>query len=71
MNNKTSPEARARWDELSFEEKNQLLINVWCSQCRKAVRILDFSLRIEDDDLIFEGSCNICNNKVVRLVEGG
>jgi hypothetical protein len=47
-----------------------LLSNVFCSQCRGAVEIVEYSGAMVKGDLILKGKCGTCGRNVARLVEG-
>lgn len=64
-----TPAALKRWDEIDLTMQGNLLGNVWCGNCRKAVHILVRSANIEDGNLILRGLCAQCNKDVARLIE--
>ncbi|TPG88094.1 hypothetical protein EAH72_33760 [Pseudomonas caspiana] len=47
-----------------------LVTNVWCTQCRDATTIADFSGRIERGNLVLQGRCETCASAVARVIEG-
>ena len=51
--------------------RQRLLANVWCGQCRHAVRIMSFTGSIRGDDLLLAGKCAECQGDVARVIEGG
>jgi hypothetical protein len=65
-----SPEAAKLWEEIPVEFQEEILDNVFCSHCRDAVRIIDYSGSVVSGDLRLKGNCAICGNQVARLVEG-
>lgn len=67
---KISKNAMKKWNQFPREIQNKLLNNVYCSKCADAVRIKDFDINLDKNDLILKGKCAICDNNVVRLIEG-
>ena len=65
-----SPPAAAFWAEIPMQYRELLLSNVFCSQCRGAVEIVEYSGAIVKGDLILKGKCGTCGRNVARLVEG-
>lgn len=47
-----------------------ILSNVYCSNCKGAVSIIDFTIELDKTDLVLRGKCTNCSNEVVRLIEG-
>ena len=68
-NTQFTPEASNRWAEIP-ERFKLLLNNVWCVGCRKATNIVNYSGKMEQDDIVLEGFCIHCGGPVVRVVEG-
>jgi hypothetical protein len=66
---KFSQKAMQRWNQIDDKVRLHLLENVYCSKCKDAVKIIDFEATIQDNDLILNGKCSICNNDVARLIE--
>ena len=54
---------------MAIEHKRQLLAKVWCSQCRHAVTIKNFTGAVNAGDLLLVGKCAECHGDVARLVE--
>jgi hypothetical protein len=65
-----TPEAARRWSDFNAPEQQRFLDNVWCASCRSGTSILDFSGRMDGDDLILDGRCGRCGSRVARLIEG-
>lgn len=64
-----TPAALKRWDSLDPAMQGKLLMNVWCGKCQKAVHICVDSTALQGGDLILEGRCADCGQKVSRLIE--
>lgn len=62
--------AKAMWDVIPPQMQQRIVENVWCTRCRTAVTITDFSGHVEKGDLILSGRCATCGGKVARLIEG-
>jgi len=67
---KFDKKAMQRFNEIPDDIKPKILSNVYCTNCRSMVKIVEFEASIEDNDLILRGKCERCSNKVVRLIEG-
>ncbi|MEI6846693.1 MAG: hypothetical protein WCK32_01450 [Chlorobiaceae bacterium] len=65
-----SQKAAEFWADIPMEYRAQILVNVFCSQCRDAVEIVDYSGSIVKGDLLLKGKCATCGHQVARLVEG-
>jgi len=64
-----SPRAAAIWGNLPEAEKQIIVNNVYCGQCRTAVAMVDFSGFVEKSSLVLQGFCGACGNKVARVIE--
>ena len=64
-----SKDAMKQQNKIPSDIQNKLLSNVFCSHCKQAVTIVDFSAQVLDGNLLFAGKCKTCNNKVSRLIE--
>lgn len=64
-----SPQAAKRWASIPLNSQESILANVYCTNCHKAVQIVNFTGNIELGDLLLRGNCAVCKHKVVRLVE--
>ena len=58
------------WAEIPMQYREQILSNVFCSRCRKAVEMVDYSGAKMKGDLLLKGKCSTCGHNVARLVEG-
>jgi hypothetical protein len=67
--NRFSPEAAILWSSVPSDARHRILNAVWCSNCRGAVQMIDFTDQVEKGDLILTGKCTKCGGKVVRLLE--
>ena len=65
-----TPQATKSWNTIPVEFQEKILENVFCSQCRVAVRIINYTGAIKDGDLLLRGNCAVCEHEVVRLLEG-
>lgn len=65
-----SPDAAEFWAAIPMQYREQILLNVFCSRCRKAVEIVDYSGAMMKGDLLLKGKCSTCGHNVARLVEG-
>ena len=66
---KFSLKAELIWKTIPAKERDNLLHNVWCVKCRTAVEMVDFAGKEEHGNLILEGGCRVCGEKVCRFVE--
>jgi len=63
--------AGQRWESIPADIRQRLLTNVWCSQCRHAVTIINFNVTMSGSDLLLVGKCAECQGDVARVLEGG
>jgi hypothetical protein len=56
------------WEAIPADTRKMLLSNVWCSKCRHAVTITNFSGTVKGGDLLLVGSCSECRGDVARLI---
>jgi len=70
MSNGFTDEARAQWDAIPPQTREQLLNNVWCPHCSDVTTITDFKGHVERGDLVLKGSCATCGGDVARVIEG-
>jgi hypothetical protein len=66
---KFSPEALTFWNKLSLTVQLFLLENVYCTQCKDIVIILNYKGSIDEGDLFLEGVCGRCGSNVYKIVE--
>ena len=64
-----TPKAALLWSTVSKFAQEDILKNVFCRNCRKAVEITDVSGLVANDILIVTGECKTCHGPVARLVE--
>lgn len=57
------------WRKIPRHIRDKLLKNVYCTQCRKAVEVVDFEIEEVSYGLLIHGKCNECGNDVTRVVE--
>ena len=50
--------------------RDQILSNVYCTNCRGAVSIVSVTGTLERGNLVLKGDCAKCGSKVARLIEG-
>ena len=58
------------WMELPADIRSKILSNVWCSDCRTAVTICDYSADFDGGVVVLRGFCGTCGHKVARVLEG-
>ena len=58
-----------QWARIPKKTQQKLLNNVWCGKCLKTVRVVTYTVKNNQSDLIIEGKCNECGHTVARLVE--
>ena len=56
------------WSRLSKDQRNAILTNVFCHQC-KLTSIKDYLIEKSGPDIVLRGKCSKCNGPVARLVE--
>ncbi len=69
MTNKFTLDAEEKWFLIPKHQREILLNNVWCSNCGKSSKIIDYSGRTENDTVILEGKCQKCQEQVVRVID--
>lgn len=67
---KFNKKAMQKFNQIPDDIKAKLLSNVYCSNCKDMVKIVDFEASMDKDDLVLNGKCEKCFGKVVRLIEG-
>jgi hypothetical protein len=58
------------FNQIPDDIKSKILSNVYCSECKGMVKIVDFEATIDKNDLILKVKCEKCSEKVARLIEG-
>jgi len=61
--------AQRLWERISPLSQKKVLDNVWCSACRKATTMIEYSGQVREGDLLLTGRCATCGKKVARLLE--
>lgn len=64
-----TPKARILWDSMRPQLRTELLSNVYCGDCKDAVRIVDFKGTVYKGNLYLEGFCAVCGDEVARLFD--
>jgi len=64
-----TPAAAILWAAIPPEIKKRLLANVWCSHCRHAVIITNFTGAVRQGDLLLVGQCAQCHGDVARVIQ--
>lgn len=61
--------AMQKFNEIPDEMKEKILSNVYCSNCKGTVKIVDFTAITSQEDLLLKGKCGKCGTEVARLIE--
>lgn len=67
---KFDKKAMQKFNQIPDDIKSKILSNVYCSNCKNVVKIVDFEASMDGGDLVLRGKCDNCSGKVVRLIEG-
>ena len=67
---KFDKKAMQKFNQIPDDIKSKILSNVYCSNCKNVVKIVDFEASMDGSDLVLRGKCDNCSGKVVRLIEG-
>ncbi len=67
---KFNKKAMQKFNQIPDDIKSKILSNVYCSNCKDMVKIVDFEATMDKDDLVLKGKCENCSGKVARLIEG-
>lgn len=67
---KFDKKAMQKFNQIPDDVKTKILSNVYCSNCKDTVKIVEFEATIEGNDLVLKGKCENCSGKVARLIEG-
>jgi len=57
------------WQRIPKDIREKLLGNVFCGNCKGAVRVIDYTVENDKLGLIIKGKCKNCGCNVVRVVE--
>ncbi len=58
-----------QWKRMPEDIKQMILSNVWCSNCRDVVSVIDYYIENDKLGLIIRGKCGVCGSEVARVVE--
>ena len=61
-------EAVKVWKKIPNEIK-KIIENVWCSNERTTVKIVDFDILLDKFGIVLEGKCATCGKPVARVIE--
>jgi hypothetical protein len=62
-------EAELLWGTVPAQARVRILKNVFCTQCRDSVEMVDYGGTVKGGDVVLDGSCAKCGHRVVRVVE--
>jgi hypothetical protein len=62
--------AMQKFNQIPDDIKSKILSNVYCSDCKDTVKIINFTATIDRCDLLLRGKCERCSGDVARLIEG-
>ena len=62
-------QAELLWLSIPAAARERIPNNVFCRNCRGASEMIDFTGSEKNGDLVLEGVCAKCGQRVVRLVE--
>jgi len=57
------------WDTVAKEAQQKILERVFCTRCRRGVRITEFTGEERNGDVVLTGKCGTCGHTVVRVLE--
>jgi hypothetical protein len=60
--------ASQRWESIPTDIRQRLLTNVWCSQCRHAVTIVNLNGTMSGGDLLLVGKCTQKDSQIEELL---
>lgn len=61
--------ANKKWLAIPKDFRVKLEQNVFCGTCLDVVQIKDYIVKEDGENLLLEGKCNRCENRVVRVIE--
>ena len=67
---KFDKKAMRKFNQIPDDIKSKILSNVYCSNCKDTVKIINFTATVDRDDLLLRGKCERCSGDVTRLIEG-
>ncbi|MFG6495725.1 hypothetical protein P8610_10230 [Fictibacillus sp. UD] len=62
-------DANKKWLSIPKEIRSRLKNNVYCSNCKDAVEIKNFTVEDDDFGIVLKGKCQQCGQEVARLIE--
>jgi hypothetical protein len=62
-------EAALLWGAMSTEMQKHILKTALCAKCNRFVEIIDYYGKVEDGDLVLDGTCAFCGHASARVVE--
>jgi hypothetical protein len=67
-NEPTNISAERRWLAYPQRFRDAVIDNTWCTCCREAVRILNYTVQPKPGGIALVGTCAACGNHVVRYI---
>jgi len=67
---KFEKKAMQAFNKIPDDVKAKILSNVYCTKCKKMVKIVNFEGSMDHNDLLLTGKCENCFSSVTRLIEG-
>lgn len=58
-----------QWKRIPENIREEILSNVWCSNCRDVISVADYYIENDNLGLIIRGKCSICGSELARVVE--
>ena len=58
-----------QWKRIPENIREEILSNVWCSNCQDVVSLTDYQIENNGLGLIISGKCSVCGSEVARVVE--
>lgn len=62
-------DANKKWLAIPAEIRQQLIRNVLCGHCKNIVQIEKYIIKNHRNDIVLEGKCKTCGNKVARVID--
>lgn len=69
MSNQFTQKAEKMWQAIPEANKKLILSNVWCSHCRQGTAMVNCACTAVQNNLMLEGNCQTCGEKVRRLID--
>jgi Domain of unknown function (DUF6429) len=66
---KLTPAAKKRWEQIPEQVREDILENVWCSQCRLGVALQLRKGEMSGRSLVLRGTCKKCGGEAARMIE--